>query len=367
MSQYPLVFGVKLRLTKVNSCGLPLAGPANRIVTDGFVTANFTPQMKDAADLDQNNAEGLICVTERTAPQRKRWQLALELCNVDTGVISLLTSWEQLLDYADNPNGFQDSESVESDLGVAIEIWTGGKATTDCPIQTTDDIFSNPGTGKAYGYMLAFGTEFQLGNVNVGAQVSTLTLTGITFAGPQWGKGPYNVAAIDDNNTPGRLLTPTNDDSQLLMFRTPVPPPDNTPSGTPAPLEISAIFTGTTYYFGGPSNAPAATVAPEQAAGATFPVTVTGNPTGGDFTIDITSDNFPQTDTVTVAYNSTAAELVAAIIATDEENFNDTNVWASGGPLPATPISLNFDDSTVVVTLGSDAALTGGTSPAATV
>lgn len=366
MSVYPLVFGVKLRLTKVNSCGLPLAGPANRIVTDGFVTANFTPQMKDAADLDQNNAEGLICVTERTAPQRKRWQLALELCNVDTGVIGLLTSWEQLLDWNDNPNGFQDSESVESDLGVAIEIWTGGKSSSDCPAQLTDTIFTNPGTGLSYGYMLAFGTEFQLGNVNVGAQVSTLTLTGITFAGPQWGKGPYNVAATDINNTPGRLLTPTNDDSQLIMFRTPVPPPDNTPAGVPAPLAISALFTGTTYYFGGPSAAPAATVAPEQAAGATFPLTITGTPTGGDVPLSITSENFPQTDNVTILYNSTAAEALAAIIAADEENFNTSNVWVTGGPLPTTALSLNFADPTIIVALGTPA-LTGGTSPTATI
>lgn len=366
MSQYPLVFGVKLRLTKVNSCGLPLAGPANRIVTDGFVTANFTPQMKDAADLDQNNAEGLICVTERTAPQRKRWQMALELCNVDTAVISLLTSWEQLLDYADNPNGFQDSESVESDLGVAIEIWTGGKAATDCPPQITDNIFSNPGTGKNYGYMLAFGTEFQLGNVNVGAQVSTLTLTGITFTGPQWGKGPYNVAGTDSSGTPGRLLTPTNDDSQLLMFRTPVPPPDNTPAGVAAPLAISSIFTGSTYYFGGPSAAPAADVAPEQAAGSTFPLTITGAPTGGNFQFSIASDNFDQVDDVTILWDSTAAAAVAAVIASDEENFNTSNVWATGGALPTTPISLQFADPTITLTLGT-VAFTGGTSPTATV
>lgn len=366
MSQYPLVFGVKLRLTKVNSCGLPLAGPANRIVTDGYVTANFTPQMKDAADLDQNNAEGLICVTERTAPQRKRWQIALELCNVDTAVIGLLTSWEQLLDYADNPNGFQDSESVESELGVAIEIWTGGKAPTDCPVQTSDAIFSNPGTGKNYGYMLAFGTEFQLGNVNVGAQVSTLTLTGITFTGPQWGRGPYNVAGTDSSGTPGRLLTPTNDDSQLLMFRTPVPPPDNTPAGIAAPLAISSIFTSTTYYFGGPSAAPAADVAPEQPAGSTFPLAITGTPTGGDVQLEITSPNFPQIDYVVIPWNSTATAAVAAIIAADEENFNETNVWASGGPLPTSPVSLQFADADVVVALGT-IALTGGTSPTATI
>jgi hypothetical protein len=337
MSVYPLVFGVKLRLTKVNSCGLPLAGPANRIVTSGFVTANFTPQLKDAADLDQNNAEGLICVTERTQPQRKRWQLALELCSVNTGVIALLTSWEQLLDYADNPNGFQDSESVESDLGVAIEIWTGGKSDTDCPEQLTDSIFSTAGTGKQYGYMLAFGTEFMLGNVNVGAQVSTLTLTGITFTGPQWGKGPYNVAGTDVNGTPGRLLTPTNNDSQLLMFRTPVAPPADTPGAEPAALAISTLFTGTTYYFGGPANAPAAEVAPAQGSAESHTLTLTGGPpTAGTIGVKVNGLEAP------ITFNSTAAAAKTLLVALDD-GYTASDFTVTGGPLPGTPLVIATD------------------------
>lgn len=352
MSQYPLVFGVKLRLTKVNSCGLPLAGNSNRIVTDGFVTANFTPQMKDAADLDQNNAEGLICVTERTAPQRKRWNLALELCNVDTGVIALLTSWEQLLDWQDNPNGFQDSESVESELGVAIEIWTGGKAADDCPAPTTDDIFSNPGTGKKYGYTLAFGTEFQLGNVNIGAQVSTLTLTGITFAGPQWGRGPYNVAALDADNTPGRMITPTNNDSHLRMFRTPIAPPENTPAGTPAALAISALFTSPNFYFGGPSNAPAADTAPEQASAEGHTVSF-GAATAGTGTLLVDG-----LETGTIAYNANDAAVKAAIVALDD-GHDASDVTVTGGPLPAAiTVATTWDAD---IEPGTATGLTGGT------
>jgi hypothetical protein len=343
---------VKLRLTKVNSCGLPLAGNGNRIVTKGFVTANFTPQMKDAADLDQNNAEGLICVTERTAPQRKRWNMALELCNVDTGVIALLTSWEQLLDYLDNPNGFQDSESVESELGVAIEIWTGGKAADDCPAPTTDDIFTNPGTGKKYGYTLAFGTEFQLGNVNIGAQVSTLTLTGITFAGPQWGRGPYNVAQIDGNGTAGRMLTPTNNDSHLRMFRTPIAPPDDTPAGVPAALAIDTLFTAPNFYFGGPANAAPADVAPEQGSSEGWNVSF-GAASAGTGTLVV--DGLP---TAPIAFNANAAAVKAAIVALDDgHTANDVTV--TGGPLPAAVHVATDWDATVEP--GTATGLTGGT------
>ena len=48
MAQFPVVKGVRARFTKINSCGRPIAGPANRLVTSGFVSVNLSPVMKDA-------------------------------------------------------------------------------------------------------------------------------------------------------------------------------------------------------------------------------------------------------------------------------------------------------------------------------
>lgn len=351
MAIFPIVRGKKLRLTKVNSCGLPLEGPANRIVTDGFVTAHLTPQMKDADDLEQNNADGRLCVTDRTPPQRKRWTIALELCNVNTGVITLLNAWEQLLDYADNPNGFQDQTDVETDLGVAVELWTGGKSDDDCPSPEDDTIFTNPGTGLKYGYMLLFGTEFSMGDVTVGAQVSTLTLSGISFPGPQWGRGPYNVAAIDANNTPGRMLTPTNQDSHLRIFRTPIAPPDITNGGEPEPLAITSLFTGTDYYFGGPSNAPSIDVAPEQGSEEGHAIDF-GAATAGTGTVLVDGN-----ETGAIAFNATAATVKAAIVAIDDGHTAD-DVTVTGGPLPAAVTVVTTWDADIEP--GTATGLTGG-------
>ena len=264
MATFPIVKGTRLRATKINSCGLPVAGPANRLVTTGFVTAKISAVMKDAEELEQTNAEGKVCVTDRTPPTRKYYTAELELCNVNTGLISMFTGWEQVLDHANAPVGFRDQPEVEADYGVALEIWTGGKADDDCPVPETDDIFSHTGSGKQYGYLLLGGTEFTMGDIEVGAQVSTLTLSGITVAMPQWGRGPYNVAAIDAAGTPGRLLSPLNDKSHVTLFRTPVAPPEVTKGSEPVKLEVASIFTDPDFYFGGPSNAPAADVAPAQ-------------------------------------------------------------------------------------------------------
>lgn len=267
MAVFPVVMGTRLRATKINSCGLPIAGKANRLVTSGFVTATLSPQMKDANELEQENAEGRVCVSERTPPERKYYQASVELCNVNTGLISMFTGWEQVLDHKDNSVGYRDQKEIEADYGVALEIWTGGKADDDCPTPESDDIFSNPSSGKEYGYLLFGATEFTVSDdLEIGAQVSTMTLQGITTAIPQWGRGPYNVASIDDEGTPGRLLVPTNNKSHYTFFRTPVAPPETTKGSEPEELQIAELFgkNDNDYYFGGPNGDSSADVAPDQ-------------------------------------------------------------------------------------------------------
>lgn len=357
MSVFPVVKGLRLRATKINNCGLPQAGPINRLVTDGFVTVNMTAVMNDAEELEQKNAEGKVCVIDRTPPTRKYYTPVVTLCNVNTELISMFNGWDQVLDYADNPIGFDDKTDVDGDYGVAIEVWTGGRSDSDCPTPTLDTIFSVGSSGKHYGYLLFGGTEWVLGDIEIGAQVSTFTLTGRTVAMPQWGRGPYNVAGTDANGTPGRMLTPMTEDNHYRLFRTPVPPPDVTGNGgTAVALDILGKFTGTTYYFGGPANAPAADIAPEQDnGGASTALTITGVPTGGGFTLLWNGH-----ETAVIAYNAAAAAVKSALVAMDD-GF-DASDWTVTGAtaLPTGPITIIAPFGSV--TEGTNT-LTGGTTP----
>lgn len=271
MAVFPVVKGTRLRATKVNSCGLPVSGNANYAVTNGWVSLTISPVMQEAEELEQRNAEGRVCVAERTPPERKYYNLTLTLCQVNTCLVSLFNGWEQELDWDGNAVGLRDQRKVESDYGVAIEVWAGGKADDDCPTPEDDSIFASPTSGKSYGYFLTFGTEFTLGDIEIAASVANFTLTGITFAGPQWGRGPWNVVATNASNTPGRLLTPVTDDQHFLLQRTPIAPPDPTPGEECCPLDIAGKFTDPNFYFGGPDGEPAADVAPAQAACTTSP------------------------------------------------------------------------------------------------
>jgi hypothetical protein len=359
MAVFPVVKGVALRATKVNSCGLPQAGPANRLVTTGFVTAKLSAVLKAANELTQENAEGKVCVEDRTPPERKYYTLALELCNVNPALIGMFTGWQQVTDWDDSAIGFRDQEETIDDYGVALEIWTGGRSDDDCPTPVLDSVFSAGGSGKKYGYLLVGGTEWTLGDINIGASVATFTLSGISIAMPQWGRGPYNVAGTDGAGTPGRLLSPVGQDEHFTLFRTPVAPPEVTPGSEAAPLAIASLFTAPNYYFGGPSNAPAADIAPEQGSSEAKTLTISGVPTGGTFTL-----TFLGRPTTAIPFNATASAIKAALVALDDSfDASDWTVVATGTlPTGSMAITLPEDDSTFSA---SGAGLTGGTAPAA--
>lgn len=328
MAEFPVVKGYTLRATLINSCGRPEAGEANRLVTEGFVTANLQPVMKDAQDLEQENAAGKVCVTDRTPPERKWWTAEIELCKVNTELITMFTGWEQVVDYRDLPIGLRDRAEVNSDYGVALEIWTGGAGDDDCPIPTDDDIFSMAGSGKQYGYFLLGGKEFTMSGVQIGAQVSTFTLSGITLAMPQWGRGPYNVAGTDAAGTPGRMLAPTGKKEHITLFRTPVPPP--APTGGARPLAIAGKFVAPDYYFGGPAGEPSADIAPNQDE-VTYHVDLTGTAaTGGDYTLKYTDFESAMDTTDPVAFdadNTAFAALLASL-----SNLDAGDVTVTGTP-----------------------------------
>jgi len=262
------VKGTRLRATKIDSCGRPIAGPRNRLVTSGYVSLTLTPVMREAQDLTQDNAEGKECFSDRTAPQRRWYTPALELCNVNTGLLSMFTGWETLLDLGATPApvGFRDQKDVEVDFGIALELWTAGKMDDDCPEPPTEDSYlAAAGSGRSYGYFLFGATEWTPGDLSIGANVSTFTLTGRTIAMPAWGIGPYNVQEDADGDA-RRLIHATTKKEHLTALRTKIAPPAETAGNEPVALGTTTVFTGVNYYYGGPANEPPIAVAPPQAA-----------------------------------------------------------------------------------------------------
>lgn len=349
------VKGTRLRATKINSCGKPIAGSRNRLVTSGYVSLNLTPVMQAAQDLTQLNAEGRMCFEDRTPPERRWYTPALELCNVNTGLLTMFTGWETLVDELAAAIGFRDDKLIESDYGIALELWTAGRSEDDCAsIPTTDATLSDTSTGRSYGYFLFGGTEWAPGDIKISGAVSTFTLTGRTIALPYWGHGPYNVQ-LNSAGAARRLITAMNRTQHLTAFRTAVPPPDPTAGTEPVALALSTLFTGSNYYYGGPSNAAPIAIAPEQGSSESWTLTTSGVPTGGTFTLLVDG-----VATAAIAYNATAAAIKTALVAVDD-GYTAADFTTGGGALPTlVTIATDID---VDIEVGTNS-LTGGSTPA---
>ncbi len=352
MGALPVVKGLASRATKIDSCGKPIEGAGNRIVTAGFISFKLTPVTKDAQDIEQTNAEGKVCIKDRTPPERKWYDVELTLCGVDPEYISLLTGEPVILDYDGNVIGIADKSAVDADYGAAIEIWAGGSTDDDCPVPSDDSVFSQSGPGKHYGYILVGATEWmRTGDFTVEAGSANTTLRGRSIAIPRWGRGPYNVAAINSDLDAGRLLVPLDNDRHFTFFRTPIVPP--LPTDGACELAVQSIFSSD-YFAGGGVD-----VAPDQPLcnGVTYTVTITGSPTGGNITLTLGGKT-----TATIAYNAAASAVKSALVALDDGygTADFTVTGSNGGPFTVVyPAGLGA--------LTGTAALTGGTDPAVTV
>lgn len=92
-------------------------------------------------------------------------------------------------------------------------------------------------------------------------------------------------------------------------------------------------------------------------------LTVTGAPTGGDFTI-----TFGDQTTDAIAYNALASAVQTALEALS--NIGDGNVVVTGGPLPAYPLTIQFTGALGgenVAAITTTNSFTGGTSPDTTI
>lgn len=348
--------GYTIRGTKTDNCGRPLEGAANRIVTKGFVKVMLDPDIVAAEELEKKNAEGKVCVSSRTPPELKRHKVTLEVCGVNPDLYSLAMEYERILDYDGTPIGIADQTEIASTGGLFIEVWTGVGDEEECDDTPTDDsIFSQAAAGPKYGYLAFLSTEWvPSSGISVQASPSDFTLTGITKKAPGWGRGPYNVARINADGDAGRLLVPYGKKRHMMLFKTPIAPPE--PTDGAVALAVKSIFTAEDelFYFGGPANEPAVDIAPDQIDGLTTTVTITGGPSGGNFTLLL--NGLP---TGTINHNAANSAVELALVGIDD-GITAANIDVTGNSGGPWTIKHPFG-STIAVGTNS---LSGGEDPA---
>lgn len=226
--QWKSVHGRTMRLTRLDDCCAPLAAAATCafIVTKGFVSVAYSPEISSAEEIEVKNAAGEICVSDPGCDILKWINVTLSLCAVDPDILNFVTGAPVVLNSQGNNVGNRIQTGTACNANFALEVWT------DIPQAQCVD-------GKQYGYFLAacVGAGI-LGDWTIENDALNLELNAKARSGTGWGVGPWDV----DNSTippalavPGPLLTPMGALDVLDLHLTTIAPPVVTAGCQPMP------------------------------------------------------------------------------------------------------------------------------------
>lgn len=258
---FPLVRGRTMRVTKLDGCCSPVAGPESQVVTDGFVSVAFTANTTDAEEISVTNANGQVCVRDPGCSTFNGYTMEITYCDVNPCLFSLMTGQPSVVNDVGDVVGFRMNGDVSvCDIGFALELWSG-----------VPGVACAGGGGGSFGYLLlpclsggVIG-DFTLENAAVNFVVSGVA----TRAGNAWGLGPYEV--VNDQSGAAAFITDAVEpNDHLYLIYTTMAPPEPTdgcvelvlpihpasgatagspgtwsPSGSTPPATVAALIAGT--------------------------------------------------------------------------------------------------------------------------
>lgn len=210
----------RVRVTQLNSCGLPVTG-CSTVVSDGIITVAMTYEYEEREDFFTKNGDGKFCVRATSAPILKWINLELTWCNVDPELVNILTANPTVLDDASSPvaHGYSVDENAPASANFALEGWTRLAPSSNFPCSG----------GTEYGYFLwPWNLETTMGDVSLENGVANFVTNSRTSSNSPWGTGPYFVDYSDNpagSTTPVALLTPILSTQHSRMFTTRLAPP----------------------------------------------------------------------------------------------------------------------------------------------
>lgn len=214
---FNVVRGKRLRVTRLDECGNPPGDetPNSFVVTKGFISVGLSGESEAGTDITQMNADGDLCVNDRSKDQFKRWNVTMEFCDVDPALLEIVSNVALETDWDGDVVGVRGFEGAKTG-GFALELWAGIPG-EDCV----------PGEDARYGYLLLpFVNPGTLGDITIENDVATFTVEGFTRGSGGWGVGPFDVVPTDAQNTPGPLSVPMGPSEHHLLRITNIAPPD---------------------------------------------------------------------------------------------------------------------------------------------
>lgn len=230
MSKDSYLQGLRIRATRLDDCGKPVAGPCGTIVSKGFVNVNLSVNEQNPTEISQVLADGSRCYYIQTPKLLNNIQASLEFCEVDPELFEMMTGAPLVMDDAATPEaqGFTTDSQSYGLAHVALEVWTnlarGGCAVTN---------------GRRWGYYLLpwlYQGTVSKPTIENGAANFTVN-EAVTRDGNQWGVGPYDIQ-LDQGGLEAPLFDPISGTTHDLLYKVNLAPP--APTDGCVPLVIPA-------------------------------------------------------------------------------------------------------------------------------
>lgn len=83
--------GTRMRIVRLDQCGIPVSGVGGQVVTEGFVQVEVSQDYEDGTTYELRNAQGDFCVNDQGPDQFRRSNLTVQFCAIDPDVVNLIT------------------------------------------------------------------------------------------------------------------------------------------------------------------------------------------------------------------------------------------------------------------------------------
>jgi hypothetical protein len=104
--------GSKMRITRLDECGVPVAGPATTRVSAGFVSIALTMNYEDTNDITVKNASGQVRFSEPADSFVSSVAAEITFTEVDPDLFSMMSGNPTVLDATSEAVGFRLSGDV---------------------------------------------------------------------------------------------------------------------------------------------------------------------------------------------------------------------------------------------------------------
>lgn len=173
----------RVRVTRLDSTGSPVAGPNNVYVTDASIQLSVKPQIQAGEDKVLVGGCDCIIASYRGYDKLKRFDLELDLGKIQPGLIEMLTGSTAILDGVDPigvwwPNDLTCDGTIQPN--VCIEGWQ--------TLWTDDHPEASP---HQYVHWIWPSSFWQISDHTLQNDFLQPKLTGFTRANPNWGLGIF--------------------------------------------------------------------------------------------------------------------------------------------------------------------------------